>query len=619
MRTVLLLVPVLVCVGLVVNGIRLRGRLRRLDTAVASGRPVDPAHVFLVAEGVRLSEAACRAASNHARRERLLVLDLIPGDLTVERALDVARMVDTRTYRADRTAAGRGAFQAILVHRGLLDRIGITPREDFDPVELVDITAQLKRYAPDATDLVVVHGLQAARDDAAMRVRVQQRAYACTPASLYMPFAPHIGTAVGSQVSQNLAYVAMLLFWFQPFFVCAGKVPLAPRDLIRSPIVRILGIVLFVVHSVRAGRRAAEAKAAGLPADPVKEDRRRHREETTAWYVARARRVGRLREATSTECPWCGSGHLTVRLRSVDLTMGKPGSFRLDTCRRCGHIFLNPALTPDGQDYYERDWRDGFAVEAAEHSRMREAPADRARAELLRPHVTPRAWLDVGAGFGHFCNVARRHWPMTTFGALDVTDAIDEACARGWVEAAYQGELVQVADSIAGRYDVISMFGYLERTRYPSEELDGAVKALPPGGHLMLELPNPSCPAARWLGRYWAGWDVPRRQHYIPVDNLLAALEDRGMRPIVVQFGPAQRPGDLTRALRLLIANLAPKPEPWVHASRAGIGRRVLRAVLLLAAVVPFGLAWGLDRLTRPALARGRRSNTYRVLARKEG
>ncbi|OAA26042.1 Methyltransferase domain-containing protein [Frankia sp. EI5c] len=615
----LFLLPVLVCVGLVVNGIRLRGRLRRLDTVAASGRPVDPAHVFLVAEGVRLPEAARRAASNHARRERLLVLDLVPGDLTVERALDVARMVDTRTYRADRSAPGRGAFQAVLVHRDLLERVGITRREGFSPVELVDITTQLKRYAPNATDLAVVHGVRAARDDAAMRVRVQQRAYACTPASLYMPFAPHIGTAIGAQVSQPIALVAMALFWFQPFFVCAGRVPLAPRDLIRSPIVRILGIVLFVVHSVRAGRQAARAKAAGLPADPLKEDRQRRRDEAAAWYGARVRRVGRLRDATSTECPWCGSGQLAARLRSTDLTMGKPGSFRLDDCRRCGHVFVNPALTPDGQDYYERDWRDGLATETAEHARAREAAADRARAELLRPYAQPRAWLDVGTGVGHFCNVARQRWPATAFGGLDVTDSVDEAHARGWVDAAFQGELVQVADDLAGRYDVISMFGYLERTRYPSEELDGAAKALAPGGHLLIELPNPECPPARWLGRYWSGWDVPRRLHLIPVDNLLAALEDRGLRPIVVQFGPAHRPGDLARALGLLIQSLAPKPEPWVDPRRSSPARRVLRVPLLLASIVPLLLAVVLDGLSRPWLVRGRRSNTYRVVARKEG
>lgn len=615
MRVVLLLLPILVSVGLILNGIRLRGRLRRLDTVAASGRPVDPAHVFLVAEGVRLSDAARRAASNHARRERLLVLDLVPADLTVERALDVARMVDTRTYRADRSAPGRGAFQALLVHAALLERVGITQREGFSPVELVDITTRLKRHAPTATDLAVVPGLQAARDDAAMRVRVQQRAYACTPASLYMPYAPHIGTFIGAQINHHVALVATALFWFQPFFVCAGRVPLAPRDLIRSPIVRILGLVIFIVHSARAGRRA---KAAGLPADPAKEEARRRRQETAAWYAARARHVGRLREATSAECPWCGSVELTVRVRSRDLEMGKPGRFRLDGCEACGHVFLNPMITPDGQDYYERDWRDGFAAEIAEHTRARAAAADRARAELLRPYTTPRAWLDVGTGHGHFCNVARAHWPATVFGGLDLTDTVDDAHRRGWVDTAHRGELSQVADDLAGRYDVISMFGYLERTRYPSEELDGAVKALAPGGYLMIELPNADCPAARRLRAYWSGWDVPRRLHFIPADNLLAALEDRGLRPVAVQFGPALRPGDLTRALGLLIQRVAPRRRPWLDPARSGPGPRLLRVPLLLASIGPFLLAVLLDRAGRSWQAKGERSNTYRVLARKE-
>lgn len=622
---VLVGVPILVCVGLLVNGVRLRGRLRRLDTLPASGRPVDPAHEFLVAAGVRLSEAARRAASNHARRERLDVLDLVPADLTVERALDVARMVDTRTYRADRAAPGRGAFQALLVHTDLLARIGVTRREGFDPVELVDILTTLKRYAPTSTDLAVLPGLRAARDDVATRIRVQQRAYRFQPQKLLFPFAPQVGTFIGFQVIPPIALVAMLLFWFQPFFVCAGRVPLAPRDLIRSPIARILGFVLFVVDSVRAGRRqaqlAAEAKAAGRPADPAKEETRRRAHDAWETYQADvAGGIERFCEPELSACPWCGSAEIGTRIRSSDLLMGKPGRFRLDACERCGHLFANPPLTGQGQDYYERDWRDGLSADAAEHAAARDASADRARAELVRPFTTPRAWLDVGCGYGHFCNTARSVWPATYFGGLDLVDGVAAAYERGWIEVGYRGEFVDLADEVAGDYDVISMVRYLERTRAPSEELDAVAKALAPGGYLLVEMPNAAGMSARLFGRLWPGWGMPRTQHLIPVDNLVAALEDRGMRCVRVQFGPAYRPGDAVRAVGLFAQALAPAPAPWVPGTHPpGAGRRLGRGLVLLAAGVPFVLAWLVDRIGRRILVSGERSNAYRVLARMDG
>ncbi|WP_322761238.1 class I SAM-dependent methyltransferase [Frankia sp. Cr2] len=640
--------PILMCVGIIANGLRLRGRLRRLDTVPASGRPVDPRHEFLVARDVRLTAAARRAVSNHASRERLRVLDLIPADLPVERALDVARMVDTRTYRSDRGAAGRGAFQAILADAELLDRAGIHQREGFDPVELVDIIARLKNHATIGTDLVVVPGLSAARDDPVSRARVQKRTYRGKPLNLLAPTFRDIAMVCGGSVNLRWALVATVLFWLQPFFVCAGRVPLRPRDLARSPVVRILAGVAFVIAAARNGRRTAAQKKArkssGLSVDGAKKDTR------IAAVRCRDSLQHRLGEGIETllepvreTCPWCGSPDLVTRLESRDLQQRKPGRFRLQRCRGCGHVFVNPRLTNAGSDFFGRDHerlRDGFPPDSGAypgdehnndcdgvHKDLVGGPVGyfsggirvyRERAEMQRPFAAPRSWLDVGTGSGRFCDLARDIWPDTVFDGLDTSPGVTEAGCRGWVDHAFRGTLADRAPELGGRYDVVSMFRYLEYVRDPYLELDLAAKTLVAGGYLLLELPNTQCPAAGFLGRFWVGWSVPRHLHLPTPDNLTAALAERGLRPVALRFGRVHRPGDLTAAVHLALQWLAPDPRsPWLPDGPTG-WRRLRRGSALVLATPLFLAAAAMDFLLQPVFHGGRRANAFRVVARKD-
>ena len=59
---------------------------------------------------------------------------------------------------------------------------------------------------------------------------------------------------------------------------------------------------------------------------------------------------------------------------------------------------------------------------------------------------------------------------------------------------------------MAGAYDVVSMHHYLEHTREPLDELDAAATALVPGGHLLIELPDPESRFPLVVGRWWIPW-----------------------------------------------------------------------------------------------------------------
>lgn len=346
-------------------------------------------------------------------------------------------------------------------------------------------------------------------------------------------------------------------------------------------------------------------------ADPVPERR--------AEYAAELALVaaGALFEQEASRCPWCGDNQLSRRLRTRDVVQGKPGVFRLDECASCGHIFQNPRLNQRGLSYYYRDFYEGLGQRRTESMFQRSGRAYRARAAMLSGHEEPATWLDVGAGYGHFCRDASKAWPRTTFYGLDQSEAISAGARRGWVAKAYREPFVDFAGEHRDAFCAISMFHYLEHTLDPLRELEAVREALRPGGFLLIELPNPTSAFARLLGSFWHGWLIPQHLHMIPPANLVRALEARGFEVVELQLGAANQPFDLFGAAVSLVNYLVPSGRhPWIGREYSHL-RTVLNATALLAAAPALALAMGVDQLLHLSTRRTAGGNTYRMLARK--
>jgi SAM-dependent methyltransferase len=329
--------------------------------------------------------------------------------------------------------------------------------------------------------------------------------------------------------------------------------------------------------------------------------------------------VERFLEPRRDTCPWCGSTALSVRLRTSDLVQRKPGRFTLEQCGTCRHIFQNPRLTPAGLDFYYRDFYDGLGQQLMEGTFNAAGQSYRGRVDMLRPFTTPKAWLDVGAGHGHFCRLAREIWPDTVFDGLDQSVSVEEAQRRGWIDHGHRGEFVALADELAGRYDVVSMHHYLEHTREPFDELDAAAKVLPTGSYLLIELPDPESSFGRVLGRWWMPWFQPQHQHMIPVCNLVQALADRGFSAVAIERGAAHQRGDLFFGLALALITIAPDPRlPWL-ATRPTRWQRLRHTTVWAAGRPLLVIMHLLDELLRQIVRRTHGGNAYRVVARKDG
>ncbi|MFD5145544.1 methyltransferase domain-containing protein [Streptomyces sp. NPDC058401] len=613
-----------------------------------SGLPRAAGWRLLTAGGVEADAATFLAACAHADREGLRVLDLLPGDLPTERVLGLLRMVDPAGYRQDRLGEGRGAGFAVLVAEEVLARAGVDPAgPDATPADLMAVTRRVKEYAADATGLAIAPTLSCGPlAGAGGPARAAElRAQGLPPGALAAAQLAGLALLAGVALRQGRwGAAAAGLYWLQPSLALGRPgAPLRPGDLARATAarpVRSLGAaVRTAAATARTARPGAAVPANSPAAAPGTTARTGKATETTgraeaaraesvraesaraesvrAYRADLAAGTDRFLEPRRPDCPWCGSGQLTVRVRVPDLLQGKPGRFTLEQCGACGHVFQNPRLSPEGLEFYYRDFYDGRGGEGAATVFGRLGAVYRARAEMLRPHTDPVSWLDVGTGHGHFCNAARTVWPDTRFDGLDMGDGVREAERRGWVETGHQGQFPEFAVKLAGQYEVVSMYHYLEHTRDPLAELDTAAAVLAPGGHLAIELPDPESRMAKLLGPAWLPWFQPQHQHLIPSSNLREALADRGFTVLAEEHGPAHQGNDFFGAVALTATRLAPDPDrPW--GPPATTARRALTGAVRLASLPCFAAAAVLDGLRTAAARHTDGGNAYRMLARKD-
>jgi SAM-dependent methyltransferase len=612
------------------NGARFRGRLTGLPTLAPAAGPVDPTHHFLVAEGVVLDEATRRAASAHARSAGVAVLDLVPGDLTVERTLDLARMVDPQATGDDPLAIGRSAGHATLVDDDVLRRMSAGPKAaapkaaapkaptasipvagpmadvdltvPLDPAGYVQVAEALKRYAPRSTAFAVAPGLAATPDTSTgRRQAIHAKCGDAFGLNLAGPVAV-LAALVGGLIAVPWAGLsALVAFCLQPVVALAG----AP---VRSADRRWLPALRWALWPVRLVRTIAGPWPSSNTEDQV--------EQLRPVYSELIADESRFWETRRLDCPFCGSQAIGVRVRCSDLLRHKPGEFVLDQCDDCGLVFQNPRLSPVGLDYYYRDFYDGLGEgQVASVFDFGDSTYVK-RAEMVRAVASPKRWLDVGTGHGHFCLVASSVLPDTRFDGLDMGESVEEAERRRWIGTGHRGTFPELAPALAGGYDVVSMHHYLEHTIDPLAELDCAAQVLADGGHLLIELPDPESVWGRWLGRYWLPWFQPQHQHLISIGLLEQALAERGFTVVDRDRAGASQSSDLTAAVWMLIGRVAPPANlPWLP--RPTVMGRARRTVGVAVGALPLAGAVAVDALLAWLPQRPGQSNAYRVLARR--
>ncbi|HEV7761366.1 MAG TPA: class I SAM-dependent methyltransferase [Acidimicrobiales bacterium] len=624
----------------VFEAVQLRKRRQQIPPLPAVDPGLNPSGKLelIAARGVEVDEATLAAAGQEMEVGGAQVVDLVPGDLPVDRALRLLRRVNPEQLGTDPFYTPGGAHEVVAVHPSVAERMSpddarieaASNTSGTDPLDrdaLVRRTVKAQRYAPTATAVRVAPGLRTGPWSPADRWQELEAStgyawpYGSLPPILVGIETAHLVAMTAGLLVAPVGAVAALATWCaQPALVFAdegsaskdeealGQQPgsggpglLTPTGTVRASLLRLPEVWASNLRTVLAGVNATRAKAARRAAQPT----------------PRPPDVHTLFEPRRDACAWCGSDALVPRLDVTDLLQHKPGVFHLDECKDCGHIFQNPALTIEGLDYYYEDAYEGIGEELAETSFAALVPIYERRVDAVARVTEPRRWLDVGTGHAHFCLAARRRWPDATFDGIDMSETVDEAQRRGRIDTAYRGTFPEMADELPRTYDVVSMHHYIEHTREPHRELEAAAKVLQPGGYLMIEMPDPATPWSRRLGRYWWQWGQPQHQHFVPCEEMEAALQSGGFEILSVQRGEATMGGELFNTVGLMLQHTVRSPHlPWLPPT--SVAHRAKRLALYTAAVPFMAVTKVADELKDAVLRRADRpGNAYRIVARR--
>jgi SAM-dependent methyltransferase len=594
------ILSVLLALLFVRDGFRLRARWASVPAVPpAPGAATDDEYVLWLVPGAKMNGEGQSAAVAYAKAQGLQVLDLIPSQWSTLRAFGFAQGAELPTYREDRVARGWTAGQGILVSKAIIERSGLSEPPK-DALDLLRKVRALKQYAPLACGFAVAPGLDAAPLPPGDRFAILRELFhAFTPAVLAGQLALLVLTAVAASRGGLIGLSGLVALHLQPL-LALSQAPLEATDQIPVALFAWPLQVWEWISQLAMAKPDAERAAAVAALRP-------------AYQAEIAQGTDRLLEARSERCYVCGSPRLAVECRTADLIQHKPGTFTLERCQDCGHLFQNPRLSLEGLSFYYRDFYDGLGGAWLETVFQMSQREYQARAKAL-PGPAPKRWIDVGGGYGHFCNAARTVWPDTRFECLDMGSSVEEAVRRGWADAGHRGLLPELASSLAGQFDVVSMSHCMEHTRDPRAELAAARTVLAPGGTLLIDVPNPDCVLRKALGHRWLPYFQPQHQHMLSVANLRKLAEEAGLEVVRVDYKDAHTSQDFLFGVYLTLDGLSPQDLPWrPEGAQASEWRR---AVVWGLGTPALALAAVADAVVRQLVGNPKLANGYRLVAK---
>ncbi len=245
------------------------------------------------------------------------------------------------------------------------------------------------------------------------------------------------------------------------------------------------------------------------------------------------------------------------------------GKYGLDylRCGACGTVYVSPRPDPALLDEYYRSssnyeyWNTVVfpASEEARRERIFRPRAERA-VELARRHgAGTGTLLDVGAGYGTFCEEVRALAAFERVIALEPEPHLAETCRTKGLEVI---EAPVERAALEAGVDVLTSFEVIEHLFSPREFVERCAAVLRPGGLLMITCPNVHGFDVEVLGEASATVDAEHLNYLHPAS--LGALLERSGFTVVETQTPGRLDAELVRK-KVLAGEVSLDGQPFLR------------------------------------------------------
>ena len=237
---------------------------------------------------------------------------------------------------------------------------------------------------------------------------------------------------------------------------------------------------------------------------------------------------------------------------------------RLVRCNRCGLQYLDPRPRADViLEGYSEGSDENFVSQVAGRERTSERCLD-----VIERHAGRRGRiLDIGTAAGSFLHVARRRgWQVA---GCEPNRWLCDWARENYGLSVHPGTLVDMPDTRAAGFDVVTLWDVLEHLADPRATLAECRRLLKPGGILVVNYPDVGSWIARLMGRRWV-FLLSVHLYYFTPATIERLLDDTGFDPV------GRRPHFQTLELGYILFR-ARAYVPWAYPLASRLAR-LLRA-----------------------------------------